>query len=152
LALAPNHRLQRDQLLEMLWPDQDPQPAASSFHQALYEARRILDPSAADPQYYLHLHEATLSLCPVSPLLIDAEAFKTAANRAFRTRDIAGYQAALALYYGDLLPNDLYEDWRRNVRVTLWQDHTRPLHGLANLFENPADDPAAEPGFGLARS
>ncbi len=55
LALAPTHRLQRDQLLELLWPDQDPQTAANNFYQAIFDARRILDPSGANAQRLLTL-------------------------------------------------------------------------------------------------
>ncbi len=136
LALAPNHRLQREQLFELMWPDQAPQSAANNLNQALYEARRILDPSGADGQRYLALHETVLSLCPDSPVWIDAEEFKTSANRAFRTQNIATYQAALALYSGDLLPDDRYEDWSSELREALHQDHLGLLIGLAKLLEN----------------
>jgi predicted ATPase/DNA-binding SARP family transcriptional activator len=145
LALAPNHRLHRDQLLEQLWPDQDPQTAAHNFYHTLYEARRILDPSGAraSAQRYLQLHEETLSLCPDSPVLIDTEAFKTGANRAVRTQDPAAYQAALALYPGDLLPEDRYEGWSRDARETLRQEHLRLLTGLAQLLKNQNEYGAA---------
>src|SRR5690348_17903258 len=47
LALAPEHRLHRDQVIELLWPDRDPAAAANNLHQALYVARRALDGAAA---------------------------------------------------------------------------------------------------------
>ncbi len=145
LALAPTHRLQRDQLLELLWPDQDPQTAANNFYQVIFVARQILEPSGADPdsQRYLPFHEAVLSLCPNLPVLIDVEEFKTAAKRAFHLQDRAAYQAALDHYPGDLLPEDRYEDWCREVRENLRQDHLRLLLGLGKLLEIQADYPAA---------
>src|SRR4051812_26159546 len=42
LALAPGHRLTRDQLLDLLWPDLDPAAAANNLHRTLYAARRAL--------------------------------------------------------------------------------------------------------------
>src|SRR6266581_4443432 len=38
LALAPGHRLHREQLMEVLWPDQDPDAAANNLHKAIYTA------------------------------------------------------------------------------------------------------------------
>lgn len=42
---------------------------------------------------------------------MDVEAFETLAARTRHTRLPADYQAALAIYAGDLLPDDSYEDW-----------------------------------------
>src|SRR3712207_1135228 len=46
LALAPRHRLHREQAMELLWPDLDPKAALNNLHYALHVARGILDPSA----------------------------------------------------------------------------------------------------------
>jgi DNA-binding SARP family transcriptional activator len=43
LALAPDHALHRDQVLEWLWPERDPAASANNLHFALHAARRILD-------------------------------------------------------------------------------------------------------------
>src|SRR4051794_14350650 len=45
LALAPGYRLPIDQLLDALWPDLDPAAARRAYYQALYLARRALDPA-----------------------------------------------------------------------------------------------------------
>src|SRR5438477_4577026 len=42
LALAPEQRMHRDRLLEILWPDRSAPAAANNLHQALHVARRIL--------------------------------------------------------------------------------------------------------------
>jgi DNA-binding SARP family transcriptional activator len=42
LALAPSHRLHREQLMEQLWPDNIPELAANNLNQALFAARRAL--------------------------------------------------------------------------------------------------------------
>src|SRR5947209_15313371 len=41
LALAPDHRLHREQLMEALWPQGSVTGAANSLHQALHVARGI---------------------------------------------------------------------------------------------------------------
>ena len=40
LALAPGHRLHREQLMESLWPDLDPDAAGANLRKALHFARR----------------------------------------------------------------------------------------------------------------
>ena len=42
LALAPGHRLHREQVMDVLWRDRDPAAAANNLHQAVHVARRAL--------------------------------------------------------------------------------------------------------------
>src|SRR5215211_613262 len=46
LALSPGHRLHREQVMELLWPDLHPEAALNNLHYALHVARRTLEPSA----------------------------------------------------------------------------------------------------------
>src|SRR3954469_22770598 len=46
LALAPGHRLHREQAMEMLWPELDAEAALNNLHHALHVVRRTLEPSA----------------------------------------------------------------------------------------------------------
>ena len=46
LALAPGHRLHREQVMAVLWPDRAPEAAANNLHQVLHVARRQLDGGA----------------------------------------------------------------------------------------------------------
>ena len=43
LALAPGHRLHREQVIDMLWPDESPADAAPKLHKAAHYARRRRD-------------------------------------------------------------------------------------------------------------
>jgi two-component SAPR family response regulator len=47
LALAPGHRLHREQVMDLLWPELDSEAAANNLHHALHVARLTLEPSAA---------------------------------------------------------------------------------------------------------
>ncbi len=47
LALAPCHRLHREQVMHLLWPRLGPQAAANNLHRNLYVARRNLGPRGA---------------------------------------------------------------------------------------------------------
>jgi DNA-binding SARP family transcriptional activator len=95
LALAPDHRLHREQVIEKLWADQEPDLAVKSFHQALYIARKVLAACGLAGAEILQLKEETLSLLTNSKLWIDVEAFETAATYARKGQDPALYREAL---------------------------------------------------------
>jgi DNA-binding SARP family transcriptional activator len=138
LALTPGYRLHREQTLELLWPGLDSEPAANNLHQALHVARRTLEPAAPanTASHCLALGGALLDLCPEDePLWVHVEAFESAAATARRSREPAAYRAALELYVGDLLPEDLYEEWTEEKREELKQLYLTLLLELAALHE-----------------
>src|SRR3712207_5817828 len=110
LALAPDHGMHRERIMDRLWPELGKKAAANNFRQALHAARRVLDPGAstAAPSRYLRLEGERFALCPDGQLWVDVEAFEAAAYAARRSRDPAAYRAALNLYAGELLPADRY--------------------------------------------
>ncbi len=66
LATTPAHRLPRDQVLDLLWPDLSPESAASALRKALHFARHALEP-ALPPRgdsAYLLLHDDIIALAP----------------------------------------------------------------------------------------
>ena len=137
LALTPGHRLHREQVLEALWPDLKPDAAVNNLHQVLHAARRTLDPTLADVSRYLRLEGDFLVLGEGSAgsgfLWTDVEAFSAAAAAAHRTQEPQAYQTALALYTGELLPEDLYEDWTRDRRQQLRSQYLSLLLELGQL-------------------
>src|SRR5918998_3038767 len=64
LALAPLHRLHREQVMGLLWPEAGPESATNSLRQTLHLARRALEPDlpAGRPSAYLRLRGELLSL------------------------------------------------------------------------------------------
>ena len=143
LALAPGHRIHREQVIDLLWPDCGRRTASNSLRQALYAARKALDPAAGSR--YLASEDESLVLCPGRRLWVDIEAFVEAAATARRARDPAAYEAALDLYTGDLLPEDRYEEWAENRRDELRQLYVALLVELAKLYEQRGEyGPAVE--------
>jgi len=138
LALAPGHRLHRDQIIDTLWPDADLSAAANSLHQTLFTARRILDTLAPG---CLTLDEGFLSLSggEGQVLSVDVDQFETAAAKARGSQDPQVYQSGLALYSGELLPEDRYEEWAVHRRDTLHQAYLQLLLNLAHLQESLRD-------------
>jgi len=46
LALAPRHRLHREQLMDILWPDLPPDAAGANLRKAVYFARQAIGAEA----------------------------------------------------------------------------------------------------------
>jgi len=122
LALAPGHRLHREQVMDVLWRDRDPAAAANNLHQAVYVARRALGAAA------IELREELLRLTAE----VDVDRLLVAAARARDAGAHAEYEIALSLYRGELLPENRYDDWVGERREE-----------LAELAEALADELAA---------
>jgi len=79
LALAPDRRMHREQVAEMLWPDRDPSSAANNLRQALFTARRALDAAGDDGSRCLSVRDGVLTLADVE---VDVDVFEEAAAEA----------------------------------------------------------------------
>jgi DNA-binding SARP family transcriptional activator len=136
LATCPEHALHREQIADILWPGADVDSALNSFGKALYAARHALEPELPRRQSsaYLHLADAVLIL-DTEHVVVDADQFERLAEDAIRRREVEAYQAALAAYSGELLPEDRYESWCSERRGVLAELHVRLLLGVAEAFE-----------------
>ena len=76
-------------------------------------------------------------------LWVDVAAFEAAAEQARRSQDPAAYDVALDLYLGDLLPEDLFEDWVAGRREELRGLYLSLLIELAGLHEERGQQGAA---------
>jgi non-specific serine/threonine protein kinase len=74
-------------------------------------------------------------------LWIDVDAFTEQADLALRTEDAEAGERALALYEGDLLIEDPYEDWCASPREQLHKVRCDLLRLLARLYEAHGDAP-----------
>ena len=134
LALAAGHRLHREQAMDALWRDLAPAAAANNLHQALHVARRALHPAA------IELRNEILTLSAE----IDLDRFELAAADARLLKTPAAYRAALAIYAGELLPENRYDDWVEPRRAEL-ESLVAELHdelaafGPTSAFGLPAD-------------
>ncbi len=126
LLLSPAHMRSFDQLVEALWHDKEPEAAQVAFHHATATLRHALEPDLPDkfPSRYLEVEEGrvTLHLPPGSS--VDFETFEAHC----RKRE---WEAALALYTGELLPEYPYAEWTIAPRQRLAQLYLDALVGLA---------------------
>ena len=114
--------------MDALWPDRDPAAAANNLNQAVHAARKALGAEAIELQDGLLRLEAEL----------DVEAFELAAADARRDGTAAACERALALYGGELLPENRYDDWAELERGR--------LAALARRARADARRPRRQPG------
>ena len=106
LALAPGHRLQREQLMDALWPDLDPGAAAANLRKAVHQLRTVLDETAKGDGELIVSERDALTLAAAN---FDIDEFHSSLSAARRATDLDAYRHALDLYRGELLPDDRYE-------------------------------------------
>lgn len=117
LAIQPGYRLHREQAIDILWPDLEPQAASAQLYKAVHQIRQALagtDPRAEDS---LGSREGLLALS--GEIGSDLEAFERLAEEAERHPSLEALQRSIAAYAGDLLPADRYEEWTLTYRGQL---------------------------------
>jgi predicted ATPase/DNA-binding SARP family transcriptional activator len=118
LALAPEQRMHRDQLLELLWPDRRASAAANNLHQALHVARRELVEPHRD-EAVLVLRDGLVLLHGDGSVATDVRRFRELAAHAWATRTLDDLAVAIGAYTGELLPEDRFEEWTSAPRDDL---------------------------------
>ena len=115
IALHPSRLHSREELGEMLWPDEDPERQRSRLRYELSVLRAALaqDPFRADGN-------ATLALA--AGVVSDVSRFEAELKEAQRSQTpqerVIPLRQAVALYQGDLLPG-YYEEWAVSERERL---------------------------------
>jgi DNA-binding SARP family transcriptional activator len=136
LALAPRHRLHREQVMDALWPELAPAASAANLRKALHYARRLAETTAGEP---LIESAGELLALPTERLWVDVDGFRSAVDRARRSDDPDAYAEAIELYREGLLPDDRYEDWAIGPRDDLQLEYLALLEERAALLESRGD-------------
>jgi DNA-binding SARP family transcriptional activator len=100
LALANDHRLTRDEVIEALWPHLDAGAGAANLRKAAHHARQAL----AIPEAVV-LRGGQVALFPSGSVETDVARFEAEPDPS--------------LYTGELLPEARYEDWAQPRREAL---------------------------------
>lgn len=142
LALAPDRRLTRDQVIDALWPQLNASAGGANLRKAAHHARGALGHQDA-----VTLHQGRVQLFPEAVVTVDADEFLTAADAALGAEDPLQASAAAALYTGELLPGARYEAWaddQRRVLAARFLDLLRIAGQWDRLLEfDPLDEAAA---------
>ena len=139
LLTRRNHVISADQLVDILWPNDDPDTARNRLHVRISQLRRALDPG--NPSAYVLTHKGGYRFNPEADCWIDTVEFEARAQWGRQCQEcenlpeaITSYETACALYRGDFLEEDLYEDWTLAERERLRERFLMVLTELAECY------------------
>ena len=128
----------REQVIEAIWPNADPDDAVNSLNQTVYQLRRVIDPAYRDgesPPYLV----ATADTVALDPAIVttDLQDFRLLA-RSFEGGDSADVRALgnslVDLIDGEFLAELVYEDWASSFRMSV---HAEVRQVLMRFTEDP---------------
>ncbi len=131
-----DHWLQRDEIVDRLWPNLAPESAARDFKVALNALNKAIEPNRSGEATFAFVvrEGSAYRLRPEADVWLDATEFDKACEVGLRTSDLAQLRSALRLYRGDYLPDALYEDWASEERERLLSLYLRAADKLAGLL------------------
>lgn len=133
--------LQRDEVVERLWPSLGRDAAMRDFKVALNALNKAVEPAHApeDAFAYVAREGTAYRLRPEDDLWLDAAEFERRCEAGLRgplagpdsPETLGQLRSAMALYGGDYLPEALYEDWAAETRERLLTLYLRAADRLA---------------------
>ncbi|MGW0807662.1 BTAD domain-containing putative transcriptional regulator [Nonomuraea sp. NPDC002799] len=132
LCLAPRHRLRREQIMNLLWPELPPPAAAANLRKTVHLVRQMY---AGRYETQPVVSQGDLLSLPVGHIWVDVVAFRSTLAQARENRDIQAYAAAIELYRDGLLPED-GDEWADAPRMDLRNDYVAILDEYAGILES----------------
>lgn len=136
----------REVLMEALWPEEDPDKLGNRLSVALTTIRTALDPERKfDPERFVVADKATVGL-RLENLRVDVIDFLEEASSALALRSEGRIQEARArlreaeaIYTGDFLEEDAYEDWATPLREEARAAYIAVAQALADVAASEKD-------------
>jgi ATP/maltotriose-dependent transcriptional regulator MalT/DNA-binding SARP family transcriptional activator len=136
--------LQRDAIVDRLWPSLSPEAAGRDFKVALNALNRAIEPAhhPDDPFAFVAREGTAYRVRPEADLWLDATEFEAACEAGLHgplngdgaAETLSRLRAALRLYTGDYLPEALYDDWSAEMRERLLTLYLRAADRLAGAL------------------
>ena len=146
LALAPSHRMHREEAIELLWPAGSTSSPLNSLHQVIHVARHALEGDGGGARRFILLTDEVLALADEGQAVrVDAVELESAVRDARRELTAEARARVAALHCGELLPDRRYEEWAAGRRDEIEVAVSEVLDGRAGPAAGSSDrvDPGA---------
>lgn len=138
LVTHREHPVAKEILMELFWPEVDPDAARNSLNVAVYGLRQALRTVDSDFSHVLFEEDRYL-LNPRLHVWVDVEAFEVRFEAGQRLEQrgeealaMKHFRAAEVLYRGEFLAEDRYEEWLLPRRRQLQDDYLYLLNRLSD--------------------
>ena len=124
LATRPRHAATRDEAIDALWPDAEPQAGLNSLNQAIYHLRRALDPDydlalqEGTPTPYIR-HEAEMVTVNLELVSFDSAQLRSTLDAIRRRARVDQIDDLLDSYLGPFGVEVPFEPWAEQHRSAL---------------------------------
>ncbi|MDX1600480.1 MAG: BREX system ATP-binding domain-containing protein [Anaerolineales bacterium] len=137
--VAVEGRLLKEEAVEFLWPDLDPDAGANNLYRTLHSLRKTLNEQLGEgaAEQTIEYESGVLSL--PDAVWVDVHAFKSAAQE----QDPVSLKEAITFYEGELLPNARYADWTQPHRQSLQHLYREASLALAEHHVSQGEHAAA---------
>jgi ATP/maltotriose-dependent transcriptional regulator MalT/DNA-binding SARP family transcriptional activator len=147
LLLHRGRAVHQDELIERFWPEAGARAGAVNLKAAVKNLRLALEPLLEGSRSHFIVREGqTLRFQAGGGCWVDLDAYRRYLDEAHgherggRSGEaIIGYEAAVTLYRGDLLNEDIYEDWTAVERERWREAQIDVLASLARLCASEGD-------------
>ena len=142
LLTRPGSVFTQDQLIEALYGGENPQAKAHNLRGRISQLRHALEPSleARGESTFIVRSGQGYTFDP-DHCWIDTEAFRERLTTAIEAEEaghwaiaVEAYETAVALYRGEFLEEDVYEEWSLHTRENLRGQHLRALARIAHCY------------------
>ena len=131
----------REVLMDVFWPDAEPETARNNLNVAMHSLRKALRTVISLP--VIVFENGTYGLEPNLQIWLDVAEFESCVKTGQRlearnqlTAAVADYEAAISLYQGDFLEQNLYEEWTVFERERLRIAYLDTLDHLSQIYFN----------------
>ena len=139
LVLHHKQNAPREVLMDVFWPDAEPETARNTLNVAIHSLRRALRTVIFLP--LIVFENGAYGLEPNLQVWLDVEEFERCVKSGQRlesrnqlTAAVAEYEAAISLYQGDFLEQNPYEEWTILDRERLRIAYLDTLDRLSQIY------------------
>ncbi|MDX2030682.1 MAG: BTAD domain-containing putative transcriptional regulator [Blastocatellia bacterium] len=137
--------ISKEVLMEIFWPEGDPDSARNNLNVAIYGLRKSLTRANVDYSYVL-FQDGCYLLNPELEIWVDTEAFmkhvrkaKDLERRGDLSAAIHEYRTAEAIYQSEFLVEDRYEEWLVGARQNFHNTYLTVMNRLSNYYLEQQD-------------
>jgi LuxR family transcriptional regulator, maltose regulon positive regulatory protein len=140
LFITVNELISKEEILQILWPNQDIKNADRDFKVALNSLHHVLEPmrKARAAPFFIIREGVFYGLNPHAKIELDTIQFQTliqnALNETYQEKALPLLEKGLKLYQGEYLPERRYDDWCISKRESMLVYFLRAAEKMAQIM------------------